>query len=462
MDDKELRRRMKKRKNKRKNVIKLIIALIFLCIIAAIAGFFIKVSIDNKYIFLCKVVTDSDSIVAYREDNDDFDVANDTLVLIKGFKNPTNKGYVITKNAGLASGTIGGKYLEEIDKILIEDFYKYFNIYVDEKNKFYLSDDAGNGIVISDKGIAKTTIDKKLTLRAERVCLFDNNVELVGLNLFTTSGKNSSGENVEIKTYAKPNEEIVGIDVNKGETYLLEEILMSNNRINNSTTIEGDKYDTTIVSGRIGYVYIKIGSSSYSVEKDFQIIDNVLYTSYAEVCDKYKIPYGFYYYSTAITEEEADKEYDAIVKRLDSLTTKKYNVLPLTIDVELADNLKMDRQYGKNVTGVKAYLANKLYEKYGKTVLYTSGKTASTLSENKILDLVEYRNATKEKALNVWLPTARLMSGEMGKVTKTYYEDILSQSDTLFQQTHLDLSDKNGFDYDIDIMSKTVFNKLVK
>ena len=63
MDDKELRRRMKKRKNKRKNVIKFIIALIFLCVIAAIAGFFIKVSIDNKYIFLCKVVTDSDSIV---------------------------------------------------------------------------------------------------------------------------------------------------------------------------------------------------------------------------------------------------------------------------------------------------------------------------------------------------------------------------------------------------------------
>ena len=50
----------------------------------------------------------------------------------------------------------------------------------------------------------------------------------------------------------------------------------------------------------------------------------------------------------------------------------------------------------------------------------------------------------------------------MGKVTTTYYEDILSQADTLFEQTHLDLSDKNGFDYDIDLMSKSVFAKLVK
>ena len=462
MDEKEVRSKLNDKRIKRARTAVFIMVLVPLLIVLTILAIIIKISIDNKYIFLYKVSSDKENITVYRDDDDDFNIKNGTLVLIKGFKKPNNKAIIITENQGLVNGNIGGNNLELIDKILVEDFYKYTNIYVDDQKQLYIVSDNKEGISISKTGIRDAVVDDKMKLRADRVSLFDNQVEPSSLNQITVKAKNSSGEEVEIKTYTKPNEQLVGIDVNKGETYLLEEILLSNNRINNTTVIEEDTYDTSIVSGKIGFVYLKLGSSSYSVEKDYQTIDYVLYESYAAVCDKLKIPYGFYYYSTAVTQEEADKEYDAIVKRLDSLKTKKYNVLPIAIDVELADNYNKDRQFGKNVTQVKAYLANKLYEKYGKTVLYTSGKTASSLSEKRILDLVEYRNATQEKSLNIWLPTARLMSGIMGKVTTTYYEDILSQADTLFEQTHLDLSDKNGFDYDIDLMSKSVFAKLVK
>ena len=448
-----------KKTKKSKHVVRNIFVFISLLIICFILGYGIIIAQDNKYVFLYQLESDTYARSPY---NDDFDVPEDSLVLINGFMNSRESALIITKHGGLVNGDISTKDLKRIDKILKEDFNQYVDLYVNNKNKIVLSKENGEGILLTKDGIEKINIDKTYTLRAQRISIFGNNVEL-GKDV-KVKAKNSNGEEVSVETYSNDIENVIGIDVNKGEAYLLEEILYSNNIIPKSIVDPEEpteKYDTTVVSGRIGFVYIKLGSSSYSKEKEFQIIDNAVYSSYAAICERYKIPYGFYYYSTAINEEEANKEFDIIVSRLDKINNKKYNVLPFAIDVELANKYQEDRQFGINVSKVKAYLSDKIFDKYGKVVLYTSGKTAAASSDKAILDLVEYNNLTKSD-LNIWMPTARLRSGLMGPVTEQYYNDIKLQAKILFQQTHLDLNDKNTFDYDIDYMNKSVFTKLAK
>jgi len=454
--DIEMKERMinSKKKYKRHRVYA-VLFVILLILLACGGALFYKISEDNKYIFLYKAI---EKQVVGSDYDDSFEIEEDTLVLVNGFKMPKNKALIITKNGGLVNGIVSGK-LQYIDKMPKDDFYKATDLYTDKSKTLYLSEVGGTAYSFTKDGIKGASITNDCVLQADNVSLFDNNVDK---KYNIVKAKNLKGEEVEVPILTSSIGNVIGIDVNKGETYLLEEILLSKNSIKNQTVGEdGDIFDTTEVAGKIGFVYIKIGSSSYSKENNFSIIPNVIYSTYAAVCEKYQIPYGFYYYSTAITEEEANKEYDTIVERLSELENSKYNVLPIAIDVELADDLKKDRQVGHDVTSVKAVLANKLYEKYGKTVLYTSGRTASIEKENRIIDLVAYKSAIKEK-LNLWTPAARLTNGTLGKLSAQYLEELSGYADTVFEQSHLDLDDKNGFDYDIDFMTKALFTNLVK
>ncbi len=469
LENKEKQKNVKKQERQKisiKNIlVRVFVGIIIITIVACIANV-IYIQNQDKYIFLC-TITDAkeDTVHITRDDSDDFDLPINRLCFIKGhIKNlldKDNQVVIVTQFGGLITGHVSGNHLHKIDKITIEDFYKYTNLYVDSKNKVYLAMDSGENIFISKDGIKENKeLDDKLVLRAENISLFDNDVKSKK-QLVSFTGTNSKKEKVEFKAPVNSLGNLVGIDVNRGETYKLEEILISNNIINNTTTIEGTNYDTSSVAGKIGFVYIKIGSSSYSNENKFQTVENYIYKPYSEICEKYGIPYGFYYYSTSVTPAEADIEFETITSRIDSLNSAKYNVLPICIDVELADDFEKDRQYGKNVTNTKTHLANMLYKAYGKTVLYTSGKAASSLSEKRIIDLAEYYNLIDGK-LNLWTPAPKLPNGNMGPITTKYYEELLGRSDTLFEQTHLDIEDKNAFDYDLDLMSKKVFTDLIK
>ena len=215
MDEKEVRSKLNDKRIKRARTAVFIMVLVPLLIDLIILAFIIKISIDNKYIFLYKVSSDKENITVYRDDDDDFNIKNGTLVLIKGFKKPNNKAVIITENQGLVNGNIGGNDLELIDKILVEDFYKYTNIYVDDQKQLYIVSDNKEGISISKTGIRDAVVDDKMKLRADRVSLFDNQVEPNGLNQITVKAKNSSGEEVEIKTFTEITNYTANLNLNK-------------------------------------------------------------------------------------------------------------------------------------------------------------------------------------------------------------------------------------------------------
>lgn len=92
-----------------------------------------------------------------------------------------------------------------------------------------------------------------------------------------------------------------------------------------------DKIDFAFI--RVGYR----GSSDGNVCEDKRFEDNLEYANKAE------IPVGVYFYSQAISEEEAIEEAEFLIKRI-----KKYQIdLPLAIDFEYAYNNKLGKLSGR-------------------------------------------------------------------------------------------------------------------
>ena len=127
------------------------------------------------------------------------------------------------------------------------------------------------------------------------------------------------------------------------------------------------------------------------------------YKKLSALCEKYKIPYGFYYYSTCISEKEANLEYNWISNLLEDLPVKAHNLLPLAIDVEVHSD--KDRQYNakrSTVTSSKAKLSNLLEKKYGKTILYTSRNACDPSLKSRILDIEQYQSELHSGPSDIW------------------------------------------------------------
>ena len=204
----------------------------------------------------------------------------------------------------------------------------------------------------------------------------------------------------------------------------------------------------------INYVYIRIGASGYGNPFSFVDFDN--YKELSKVCEDNKIPYGFYYYSTCITNEEAKQEANRIEMLVDSLDERNYNILPLAIDVEL--NQSNDRQAGKDVTKVKAYLANLIEATQGKTILYTSRNVVEDPS-TKILDLGEYNKLIETGDSDVWF-----VASEGNQTHNTSLQNILQTEDAEINMRQIvqDGILPNGEKYDVNVMEKDMYIKYTK
>lgn len=260
---------------------------------------------------------------------------------------------------------------------------------------------------------------------------------------------------------------VVGIDVADSVTgEQLEKLLKDKNAIGDKTprlvyNTNGEAYyadaNTSDIAGNINYVYIKIAASGY---KKFVTVLNENYLDQAEVCEKLGIPYGFYYYSTAINPQEAKKEAEAINKALSSVKSRNYNLLPFAIDVELAPGT-VDRQYGKNVTETKAYLANLLEPKQGKTILYGGGRSISSASSESILNVGEYNKLLETGDTDVWLASPRTSSGGLEDRTETYIDSISKHSKITVSQTLLDAK-INETKIDINMIDDKEYKKMIQ
>ena len=184
------------------------------------------------------------------------------------------------------------------------------------------------------------------------------------------------------------------------------------------------------------------------------------YLDQAAVCEKYGIPYGFYYYSTCIDNNEAKAEANAINKALDSVKSRKYNLLPLAIDVELASG-SSDRQWGKDVTEAKAYLANLVEPTQGKTILYGGGRSISSSSPECVLDINRYNKLLESGESDVWLATPRTDDGGISNDTQKYISTISKVADITISQTVLDAR-INNTGIDINMIDDKEYKKMIQ
>lgn len=165
-------------------------------------------------------------------------------------------------------------------------------------------------------------------------------------------------KNIEgIKNNATGN--VTGIDVSAISPNDLRELLKTGIPEKVSSTY--GSIDTSQFSGNINFVYIKLGASSYG-NGEFSPLDYTLYEEQVKVCEELGVPYGFYYYSTSKTVEEAKIELEHIKQKIECLRQKidmKNNKLEIVVDVELSGT--NDRQYQGNIaeqTEAKATLIN--------------------------------------------------------------------------------------------------------
>lgn len=193
--------------------------------------------------------------------------------------------------------------------------------------------------------------------------------------------------------------QVFGIDIHDIPPQLLEQILTGKVKIPEKVrTNTGANIDFSALNNKVPrFVYIKLLGSTI-LNTNITKGKDTPYKELSAVCEKLKVPYGFYYYSTCITEDEAKQEYQWISEYMKKLGPRKYNLLPLSLDVEIYDN--RDRQFRvskSDLTNSKIALANMVENEFGKTIIYTSGNTC-----NSILDIEQYQKGLNSGNSGVW------------------------------------------------------------
>lgn len=179
---------------------------------------------------------------------------------------------------------------------------------------------------------------------------------------FSQEKTSETVQNVQpISTNATGN--VTGIDISSMSPDALRELLQTG--IPNDVSSIFGNVNTSQLAGDVNFVYIKLGASPYG-NGDFAPLDYDLYEEQVRVCEELGVPYGFYYYSTSTTIEEANMELQHINQKINNLRSTigmKHNKLDMVVDVELAGT--NDRQYQGNIqqhTESKATLINGIQE----------------------------------------------------------------------------------------------------
>lgn len=219
-------------------------------------------------------------------------------------------------------------------------------------------------------------------------------------------------------------------------------------------------------AGEINFVYIKLGASGYGKGKLNIIKSYDNYIEQIKVCEEKGIPYGFYYYSTAITKDEADQEVQHIKKVIDELKSKyglKYNILPLALDIETKPKNK-ERQFDASIEQVskaKAHWINKA-QKLGisqKINVYISKRAFYPESGERIIDIEVFKNALNNpEKVSIWLGSSMTSKGKDPKNLDKYIEYLNKYGfEVVARQIVLDVD--GG--YDINIYDANELQELI-
>lgn len=168
---------------------------------------------------------------------------------------------------------------------------------------------------------------------------------------------------IEKEAESTTSKNVTGIDISSMSPNNLRKLLQTG--IPDQVSSDYGTFNTSQLAGDINFVYIKLGASPYQ-STNFAPLEYDQYIEQVKICEELGIPYGFYYYSTAINEEEAKMELNCIQERIENLREKydlQNNKLEIAVDVELSNS--KDRQYNGNIkeqTEAKATLINGIQE----------------------------------------------------------------------------------------------------
>lgn len=168
---------------------------------------------------------------------------------------------------------------------------------------------------------------------------------------------------IETEVESTTSKYVTGIDISSMSPNTLRKLLQTG--IPDQVSSDYGTFNTSQLAGDINFVYIKLGASPYQ-STNFAPLEYDNYIEQVKICEEFGIPYGFYYYSTAINEEEAKMELNCIQERIENLREKydlQNNKLEIAVDVELSNS--KDRQYNGNIkeqTEAKATLINGIQE----------------------------------------------------------------------------------------------------
>lgn len=236
---------------------------------------------------------------------------------------------------------------------------------------------------------------------------------------------------------------------------LLDEILTYGHQVTSTGSYQLDMYTKPEA------VIIKMAGTGYGTfsQTDTDIED---VKKLVAICEKHQVPYGLYYYSQALSKEEADQEIDWIKEKLvliGELGDLKYNLLPFYLDYEIGDpeynsrvrqnyeRLNSDEDKDKSITSVLDYELSQLRDNLGTEVcLYSDHNTLGVC-----FDINEFTDENKE---NIW----------MVDVSPAHSKDTLDLKDHIsVRQVSTDSIIKyNGDSYkiDYDLINKEYFDKI--
>lgn len=264
---------------------------------------------------------------------------------------------------------------------------------------------------------------------------------------------------------------VVGIDSVAYTPEQLEELLTSKNAIPSEVYYQGsERYDTSDIQGKVDFVLISVGARGWG-EAGNMVDSGDKYKKLAEVCEKHKIPYGFYFYSTALTFEEADEEINYCRNAINSIEDRKYNLLPLIADFETLTIRDEDgnitaqsRLIGNDVTDVAAYWLNQSEKYFGKTMIYTAPRNMTEGGYDYIINLQRLNEKVHSGKPDFWIPAMRY-SNDYTKIQGQNYLDPLEDDMNIkIIQTILDSNNKESGlpKVDINIATKESIREIIK
>ena len=209
------------------------------------------------------------------------------------------------------------------------------------------------------------------------------------------------------------------------------------------------------VGKQIPGVILKIGASGFGTDNpDINLMEetydkehwnNSIFNSQSILAGT---KYAIYYYSTAFTREEADKEIGRIKEFLDHAKERGIPPAILFLDKELYEPENPGRLYGKEITETTAYQIA-ILNQYVPTGLYTDDRSAGKNSPEKILNLEELYKLLNEREIPVILWGALIGDTEENRIKEAEFRKCC---DIFLRQIKHDLV-VNGQKLDVSVIS---------